>query len=204
VPKPWNISRFEEVLGQEPHRTLLREVLDLLIQRLAVAVGDLGTNTASDATGLTARRKPALAAGEEAEEGLPQPSGGRKEHKDDQGKVMKVVEWFGFKLHLVVDVKHEVGLAYKITDTKAGDGETLPAVLEQAKANLPPDRIKTLAYDKAADSEAVHDILGGKKIKPVIQMRSLWNSGPERSCQAMTARPTLSTTSKGLCIAMIK
>src|SRR6201989_1283307 len=24
VPGPWNISRFEEVLGQEPHRTLLK------------------------------------------------------------------------------------------------------------------------------------------------------------------------------------
>src|SRR4051794_14911956 len=24
VPKPWNLSRFEEVLGQEPHRSLLK------------------------------------------------------------------------------------------------------------------------------------------------------------------------------------
>src|SRR6516162_1721902 len=38
VPKPWNISRFEEVLGQEPHRTLLKEVFTVLIQRLGVAV----------------------------------------------------------------------------------------------------------------------------------------------------------------------
>ena len=90
---------------------------------------------------------------------MPQASGGRKEYKDDEGKVTKVVEWFGFKLHLIVDVKHEVVLAYEITDTKAGDGETLPAVLEQAQANLPPDRIKTLAYDKAADSDDVHRVL---------------------------------------------
>ena len=34
VPNPWNISRFEEVLGQEPHRTLLKEIFDVLIQRL--------------------------------------------------------------------------------------------------------------------------------------------------------------------------
>ena len=34
VPKPWNISRFEEVLGQEPHRSLLKDVFDVLIQRL--------------------------------------------------------------------------------------------------------------------------------------------------------------------------
>jgi Transposase DDE domain/Transposase domain (DUF772) len=180
VPKPWNISRFEEALGQEPHRTLLKEIFDGMIQRLGAAVADLGINTAGDATGLSARRKPEETAKVEAEEGLPQASGGRKEYKDDQGKVTKVVEWFGFKLHLVVDVKHEVVLSYEITDTKAGDGETLPVVLEQAEANLPPGRIKTLAYDKAADSEAVHELLSGKKITPLIQMRSLWNSEPER------------------------
>ena len=154
VPKPWNISRFEEVLGQEPHRTLLKEIFNVLIQRLGVAVADLGLDTAGDATALSARRKPDEAAEEEIDEGLPQASGGRKEYKDDDGKVTKVVEWFGFKLHLIVDVKHEVVLAYEITDTKAGDGETLPVVLEQAEANLPADRIKTLAYDKAADSDA--------------------------------------------------
>jgi hypothetical protein len=94
--------------------------------------------------------------------------------------VTKVYEWFGFKLHLIVDVRHEVVLAYTITDTKAGDGETLPVVLEQAEANLPEDRIESMAYDKAADSEEVHGMLSGKKITPVIQMRSLWKTEPER------------------------
>src|SRR5271166_2699849 len=37
VPNKWNISRFEEVLGQEPHRSLLKEVFDILIRRLGVA-----------------------------------------------------------------------------------------------------------------------------------------------------------------------
>jgi Transposase DDE domain/Transposase domain (DUF772) len=180
VPKPWNISRFEEVLGQEPHRTLLKEVFNVLIQRLGLAVADLGKDTAGDATGLSARRKPAEAAQEEIDEGLPQASGGRKEYKDDEGKVTKVVEWFGFKLHLIVDVKHEAVLAYQITDTKAGDGETLPVVLEQAQANLPEDRIETLAYDKAADSAEVHELLSSKGITPVIQMRALWQTEPER------------------------
>jgi hypothetical protein len=91
-----------------------------------------------------------------------------------------VVEWFGFKLHLLVDVKHEVSLAYKITDTKAGDGETLPALLEEAQGNLPKNRIGTLAYDKAADTNDVHELLSKAKIKPVIQNRSLWKEEQER------------------------
>jgi hypothetical protein len=180
VPRPWNVSRFEEVLGREPHRTLLKEVFDVLIRRLGAAVADLGQDTAGDATGLSARRKPEGAAGEEVDEGLPQASGGRKEYKDDQGKVTKVVEWFGFKLHLIVDVKHEVVLAYEVTDTKAGDGETLPTAFAQAEANLPADRIETLAFDKAADGDDVHRFLSEKGVTPLIQIRSLWQTEPER------------------------
>jgi hypothetical protein len=180
VPKKWNMSRFEETLGQEPHRTLLKEVFDVLIERLGRTVADLGHDTAGDATALSARRKPEAAAREEIDEGLPQASGGRKEYKDDEGKVTKVVEWFGFKLHLVVDVKHEVALAYEITDAKAGDGETLPAVLGQAGASLPAKRIATLAYDKAADSEDVHRLLSDEGITPLIRMRGLWQAEPER------------------------
>ena len=180
VPHKWNMSRFEDVLGQEPHRTHLKTIFNVLIERLGLAVADLGRDTAGDATDLSARRKPAKAAQKEIDEGLPQASGGRKEYKDDEGKVTKVVEWFGFKLHLLVDVKHEVVLSYAITDTKAGDGETLPVLLDQAKVNLPEDRIKTLAYDKAADSQDVHKRLAGEGITPLIQTREMWKEEPER------------------------
>jgi hypothetical protein len=84
-------------------------------------------------------------------QGLPQPSGGRKENQDEEGRVVKVVEWFGYKHHLLVDVKHEVPLAYRVTDAKAGDNELVKGLVEQARATLPKGRIRTLAYDKAAD-----------------------------------------------------
>jgi hypothetical protein len=176
VPKGWNISRFLEVLGQEPHRTELHHCFDAMVRTLGEVVVDLGQDTAGDATALNARRK----ANASAESDLPAPSGGRKEYTDDDGKVTKVVEWFGFKLHLLVDVKHEVALAYEITSTKAGDGETLPTILEEARANLPAGRIKTLAYDKAADNNAVHGLLDEAKIKPLIQIRSLWKEQTEQ------------------------
>src|SRR3954454_9642909 len=180
VPKPWNLSRFEDTLGQEPHRTLLKGIFNVLIKRLGAAIPALGVDTAGDATALSARRKSAEGVEEEVEDGLPQASGGRKEYTDDDGQVTKVVEWFGFKLHLIVDIKNEVVLSYEISDTKAGDGETLPAVLGQAAATLPPGRIATLAYDKAADTEEVHRVLDRAGITPVIQMRALWKTEPER------------------------
>ena len=91
--------------------------------------------------------------------GLPQPSGGRKEYTDERGQVTRVVEWFGYKLHLLVDVLHEVALAYRISSTKAGDNEVLPELVDQAQANLPSGRMNTLAYDKAADDIKVHEKL---------------------------------------------
>lgn len=181
VPKKWNMSRFLLVLGSEPHRTLLREVFDAMVSRLGSTVQDLGVHAAGDATALNARRT--TSDGErkqDAREGLAQASGGRKEYTDDAGNVTRVVEWFGHKLHLVVDARHEVAMAYAVTDTKAGDGETLPAVLDQAVNNLPAGRIKTLAFDKAADSDQVHRELRKRGIKPLIQNRSLWRDDPER------------------------
>jgi Transposase DDE domain/Transposase domain (DUF772) len=181
VPGPDNMSRFLTTLGEEPHLTHLRAIFDTQVTRLGQVVGDFGKDTAGDSTGLSGR----VASSEklraaEMEQGLPQPTGGRKEYKDDEGKVTHVVEWFGYKLHLLVDVKHEVSLAYHITDTKAGDNERIADLVGQAKNNLPPDRIATLAYDKAADDGAVHEFLHEEGIMPVIQNRTYQLEEPEK------------------------
>jgi hypothetical protein len=181
IPHGWNVSRFLDTLGQQEHLEQLRRVFDVLVQRLGRAVPDLGRDSAGDSTGLSGRAKrDARAVAQEVCQGLPQPSGGKKEYTDEHGTVVKVVEWFGYKLHQVVDVRHEVPLAYRVTGTQAGDNELVPALLEQAQANLPPDRIETFAYDKAADDEKVHECLHQARIKPLIQMRALWRTEPER------------------------
>lgn len=181
VPKKWNVSRFLDVLGREPHRTLLRGIFDTMVRRLALCVPDFGRRVAGDATSLNARRKRDKSAVDEEEaEGLPQAQGGRKEYKDDQGHITHVLEWFGFKLHLIVDVKHEVALGYEITSATADDGRTLPAVVEELLANVPSGRVQTLAFDKAGDSSEVHATLHAAGIKPVIQNRSLWKEELER------------------------
>jgi hypothetical protein len=162
-----------------------------MVQRLAVVVPDLGWRTAGDATALSARRGDAKRQEAEARLGLPQPAGGRKEYKDDDGKVVKVVEWFGYKLHLLVDVRHELVLAYRITEPAVGDNQMIAALLEQARGNLPTGRIESLAYDKAADDEAVHRLLHAAGIKPLIENRALWKSELERMLPGHTGRSNL-------------
>lgn len=181
VPDADNMSRFLAKLGEEPHLTHLRSVFDVMAKRLGLVVGDLGKDVAGDSTGLAGRAAmSAKLRADEIEQGLPQPSGGKKEYKDDDGNVTRIVEWFGYKLHLLVDVKHEVALAYHITDTKAGDNERIPELVEHAKKNLPEERIKTLAYDKAADDGAVHEFLHDERIAPVIENRTFQLEEPEK------------------------
>jgi hypothetical protein len=181
IPNPWNLSRFLDTLGQEPHLAALRDIFNALARRLGVAVPDLGRDSAGDSTALAARAKAdPKAVRAEVAQGLPQPTGGKKEYTDEQGRVVQVYEWFGYKLHLLVDVKHEVALAYTISDTKAGDNERVEPLVEQARANLPAGRMKTLAYDKAADDEKVHEVLHQAGIRPLIQNRKLWKEEPER------------------------
>jgi len=181
IPKPHNLSRFLDLLGRPAPLRALRGIFDGLVEGLGVAVPDLGKHTAGDSTALKGKAKrDAEAVRQEVEEGLPQPSGGKKEYKDEEGKVVQVYEWFGYKLHLLVDVRHEVALAYHVSDTKLGDNEGVEPLVEQAEANLGEGRIETLAYDKAADDVKVHEALHGHGIKPVIQVRQLWQGEKER------------------------
>jgi hypothetical protein len=204
VPKAWNISRFLEVLGRQPHRAHLRKIFDTMVRRLGVAVPDLGRDTAGDSTALHARPKnddKAVAA--ETAAGLPQPTAGRKEYTDDEGNVTKILEWFGYKLHLLVDAKHEVSLAYATTSANAADGPTLPTLVEQAQANLPADRMETLAYDKAADDGKIHQQLAVAGIRRSLKSGGSGRTIPSGCCPATTARRTSSMTRRARCTATI-
>lgn len=176
VPNKWNMSRFLDALGREPHLSLLRGVFDEIARRLGEAVEDLGRHASGDATHLSARRSRARGGAA----GLPEARGGRKEYVDENGSVEKVVEWFGHKLHALVDSRHEVAVAYRIGPANEGDNEALPELVEQAGANLPEGRMETLACDKAADDKATHALLASKGISPVVKTRAMWKDEPER------------------------
>ncbi len=192
VPRKWNLSRFLERLGQEPYLGELVAVFDEMVQRLAEAVDDLGEQVAGDSTWIHARRRASRrqAALEEAQ-GLPAPAGGRKEYVDEAGRVVRVMQWFGFKLHLLVDVQHEVSVAYRITSTKRSDAELLPELVEQAEENLGGKRIRSLLYDKAADTNEVHGFLSRRGIKAVVQQRSLWREEQERVLPGLQGRQNI-------------
>jgi hypothetical protein len=186
VPKKWNLSRFQALLGEEPFRTLAKSAFEHMAERLAKAVPELGKAVAGDSTTLNARRSKEVA----VDGDLPAACGGRKEYRDEQGHVSAVHEWHGYKLHLAVDVKHEVALAWTITPATASDGATIPCLLEGADRVLPKDRMQTFAYDKAADDQKVHELLHERQVRPLVQIRSMWKDELERPLPGMEHLPT--------------
>jgi Transposase DDE domain/Transposase domain (DUF772) len=188
VPHHWNLSRFLDALGHPAHLAAMHVGFDQMVRRLGGVVPNLGRRLAGDATALNARRGSADRQERETRLGLPQPAGGRKEYLDAEGQVERVVEWFGYKLHLLVDVRHEIALAYAITEPAVGDNEMIRPLLDHLRGLLPQRRIESLAYDKAADDEKVHQALDAAGIKPLIQNRALWETEPERMLPGHTGR----------------
>lgn len=77
-----------------------------MIGRLSKVVKEVGRDTSGDATALSARKlRP-----KEKESDLPEPAGHSKEHTDEERNVEKVPGRFGYKLHLLVWIRHEVAL----------------------------------------------------------------------------------------------
>ncbi len=206
VPSAWNMSRFLRVLGKPRHYKLLRKVFHDQVAELGRVVLNLARHTAGDSTHLSARREgdpPQEKKGKGKKKGrrgerdesdlsetsLPGPAGGKKEYTDDAGKVTHVLEWWGYKVHLLVDRKHEVALDYRITSANHGDNFEVAPLVDEVQPILPQKRMETLAYDKAADDIKVHEALSDRGIKPVIEIRANPN-GPKETVILQRGKPT--------------
>lgn len=179
IPRKYNMSRFEAVLGMDIHLPYLMDIFATMVRLLAGEVKDLGRDLAGDTSALHARNSRSR---NKSSTNLALPSGGKKEYKDDNGTVTEIYEWFGYKFHLLVDVKHEVVIAYDVTTANQADSTVINYLLGQAIKNLHDNnngsvinkRIKTLSYDKAADSAVIHNFFNLQGIKPVIEIRNMW------------------------------
>jgi len=105
---------------------------------------------------------------------------GRKEyrgmHKD--GTLWeKIVKWFGYKLHLIVDVTYELPVMFSVTKASEPDINEAHRMLMQMEKKQPIvlEVAKTMAADKAYDDTKLITILWDQyNIKPVIDIRNMW------------------------------
>ncbi len=160
-------------------------MFDRLVEKLKALLPDLGISVAVDSKGVNSAGRPTQKTGED----------GRRDTEADWGKKAyrgeredgtfweRVVSWFGYKIHLLVDTKYEMPLGYRVTRASVSDTTQLLPMVEALKEKHPEIHrdIDTLSGDKGYDSEDnCRELYDGHGIKPVIDIRRMWRDKETR------------------------
>lgn len=133
-----------------------------MTEQLQELLPDLGEEVAIDATVVDAYGNPRSGADPDA-------SWTAKGHSN----IPNEKEWFyGYKLHLMVDSRHEVPLSMTVTTASRPDTLELPPLVEQAWDRFPWFNPYAASADKGYDSQANHEFLYQRGIIPVIPLRN--------------------------------
>jgi hypothetical protein len=95
----------------------------------------------------------------------------------------KVVTWFGYKIHLLVDTKYEMPIGYRVTRASVSDTTQLLPLVGDLKEKHPQihEDIENLSGDKGYDSEDnCRQLYDEHGIKPVIDIRRMWRDKETR------------------------
>ena len=110
---------------------------------------------------------------------------GRKDYhgrKEDGTLWQKVVSWFGYKLHLIVDAVYELPVTFSVTKASVNDIKEGHNLIDQLAEQQPEvvDRCEALVADRGYDdTKLVMKLWDNHRIKPVIDIRNMWRDGEE-------------------------
>lgn len=186
VPPAWVYSRFLKKLMAR--QELLEAMFNRLVEELAQQLPDFGRILAIDGKALAS-----FARGRKRQTDKGKPDGRRELDADWGQKTLrgereggstweKVVRWFGFKLHLVVDALYELPVTFKVTRASASEIKQGHRLIDQM-AEHTPTILKRCEYwlaDRGYDDGKLHTKLWEEHgIKPVIDIRNLWRDGED-------------------------
>lgn len=169
------------------HREKVLGIYHRLVDELGEVLPDLGRRLAVDSKAIPSAGKPVPNEEQQKEADgrreLDADWGVKKYHgnRKDGSKWEKVIKWFGFKLHLVVDNTYELPLVFKLTKASAGDSPQLAELLREHRAEHPrvAVRAEELAADKAYDSaQNKASLYDEHQIVPIIDHRQMWKEEP--------------------------
>lgn len=183
VPPSWVYTRFLKKLIKQ--REQIEEIFDDLVEQIQQLLPEFGKHLAIDSKAISSYAK---------RQNKKQKEDGRRETDADYGKKEyrgenkdgslweKIVKWFGYKLHLIVDATYELPVAYKVTKASASDITIGHALVEQLNQRHPEivQKAETLAGDKGYDdTKIIKTCWDEHQIKPVIDIRNMWKNGEE-------------------------
>jgi hypothetical protein len=177
VPPSWVYTRFLKLLYE--FKADIDGMFDRLVDELKALLPDLGFSVAVDSKGVNSAGRPTKKTERD----------GRREMDADWGKKTyrgqredgtlweKVVRWFGYKIHLLVDTKYEMPIGYQVTRASVSDSKQLLPLVRWVREKHPEIHrdMDTAAGDKGYDSEEnCRELYDEHGIKPVIDIRRMW------------------------------
>jgi hypothetical protein len=186
VPPSYAYSRFLKNLIQ--HQPLVQSMFENLVDEIEEELPDLGGVMAVDGKALDSHAR-----GRKKDQ-EPKPPDGRRDtdadwgvksykgEKEDGSAWETVKSWFGYKLHLLVDARYELPLAFKLTKASPGEAPIAHQLVDHLERRHPEllKACETLDADRGYDDgKLISKLWDRHEIKPVIDIRNLWKDGEE-------------------------
>jgi len=192
VPKPWAFSRFVSAVMRQ--LDAVKAIFETLVDELAEVLPDYGRHLAVDGKALasyargraeepTGEQRPDRRRDDDAQWGV-------HEHKgthEDGTAWQKVTKWFGYGLHLVVDTRYELPVAFSVTKAAASEVVEAHQLLDhiEEKHALVVERCESLGADRGYDDgKLIRKLWDNWQALPIIDIRNCWRDGEETKVAA--------------------
>jgi hypothetical protein len=175
VPKAYVYTRFLNNLLRE--EKLVHNIFDKLVDELENLLPSFGTNLAIDGKAISS-----LSKGEnktKTKDGRRDldANWSKKEYKgvrEDGTAWSKVVKWFGYRLHLIVDADYEFPIAYELTKASVSEVKQAHKMIDDLNEAHPEliERCETLEADRGYDDTK---LLEQRALIPSSPIKGFWN-----------------------------
>jgi len=186
VPPPYVYSRFLKKLMK--YSGELEKMFDRMVDEVSEYLPDFGKVLAMDSKAIKSHAR-----GRKRGEKPQEPDGRRdidadfgckvyQGRREDGSLWQKVVSWFGYKLHLIVDARYELPVGFVVTKASASDVKHGHVLVDRLAERHPVlvERCEALVADRGYDdTKLIVRLWDDKKIKPVIDIRNQWRDGEE-------------------------
>jgi len=178
VPPAWVFTRFLKKLLE--HEEEINKIFEKLVEELRRLLPDFGKDLAIDSKAIKSlanrENKNGKADGRRDKDA----DWGKKEYRgvrEDGTAWEKIVKWFGYKLHLIVDANYELPVAFSVTKASEPDINEAHRMIEVIKEERPEilETCETMEADRGYDdTKLIKKLWDDEKIKPVIDIRNMW------------------------------
>ena len=116
-------------------------MFDRLVDELKALLPDLGFSVAVDSKGVDSAGRPTKEKKRDGRRDMDADWGKKTYHGEREDGTLweKVVTWFGYKIHLLVDTKYEMAISYQVTRASASDTKHLLPLVEEVKKEASGD-----------------------------------------------------------------